>query len=101
MANTGSCAKIHQHQPSIGFAHDVLRLHILVDEAGAMNGRQRAAQHAADADQFLDPERTALLEHLRERLAFDKFHPETGNLVEFSRSVDMDDMGVADAREMT
>ena len=43
-----SRAEVHQHQPAAGFAHDVLRLDVAVDQPGAVHRGHGAAQLAPD-----------------------------------------------------
>src|SRR5262245_38037644 len=71
-----------------------------MDQASAMDGRQSAAQHASYADQFLYAKPAALLDHLRERPPLHELHPETRNVVELTRAVNVYDVGMTDPREM-
>ena len=43
-------AEVHQHDSAAGFAHDVLRFDVAVQEAGVVDGGQGAAQVDANRD---------------------------------------------------
>ena len=66
-----------------------------------MQRGQRAAQVDADAGHFPRAHRTGVADHRGQRLALDELHPDADLLVVLIGAVDDDDVGVADAGEVT
>ena len=91
-------AEIAEDDAAARFLQDVLGLDVTVDEAGAMHGRERAAQLDADAGNLLRRERSALGELGLERPAFDELHPEAGAAVDALGAVDSGDVRMTHAR---
>ena len=57
-------AEVHQDDAAALLAHHVLRLDVAMDEAGAVDGGERAAQILADERRFARAERRPALQQL-------------------------------------
>ena len=70
-----------------------------MEQSGAVHRRHRAADLDADGHDLRFAEAGALFEDLLERLALHELHPQADAIGDLLRTVDGDDVGMADARE--
>ena len=91
--------KVHQDDATAGFAHDVLRLDVAVQQPGVVDGGERGADVEADERGLARAERSARLDDLVERLAAYELGPEADPAIVFLGTVDLHHMLVPQARE--
>ncbi len=92
-------AEVHQDDAPGLLAHHVAGLHVAVDEAGVVDGGERAAHVLADEHGFARAEHALQLQHVFERLALHEFHAEADAAFLFLDFEDADDVRLADLRE--
>ena len=92
-------AEIHQDDAAAALAHDVLRLDVAMQQAGAVHRRERRTQIEADEGRLAGAERASRLDGLLERLAAHELHPQADAAVVLLGAIHLDDVGVAHARE--
>ena len=90
-------AKVHEDDAAAGFAHDVLRLDVAVQEARTVDRGKRGADVESDERGLARAERTTRLDDLVERLAADELGPQTLAALVFLGAVHLDDVLVAKA----
>jgi hypothetical protein len=73
---------------------DVRRLHVAVDEPGAVGGVERVGDLLADADHVGDGQATLLVDQVAEGRALDQLHHDVRDAVVVARVVGGDDVGV-------
>ena len=96
---TRARAEVHEDDASAVFAHDVLRLDVAVDEAGAVHGGKRAAQIARQGSGLARAERAVRCSQRLERPAADELHPQADAAVADVGAMDGDHVRMADAGE--
>ena len=89
-------AEVHQHRPPALFAHDIVRLDVAVQQAGAMHRGQRAAQVQTDQRGFTRAEGPVRAQQLGERAPLDQLHPESDAAADVIRPVDGRHVRMAD-----
>ena len=91
-------AEIHQYYPAAGFAHDVVGLHVAMNQSGPVDGGERAAEVEPDEGRFARADRTAVHELLLERAAREQLHRNADNAVDDVRTIDGDDVRMPEPR---
>ena len=92
-------AEIHQDHAAIGFAHDVVRFDVAMEEASLVHGRDGATDINPDERRFLPSEHPPRGQNLRERETFDPLHPQADGSLVLVDAVDGDDVRMPDTRE--
>ena len=90
-------AEVHQHEPAARFAHHVGGLDVAMNQSGAVDRTDRAAQLLSDHRRFGRTERALRRQHLLQRAPLQQLHPQSHALVVHVRAVDEDDVRMADA----
>ena len=91
--------EVAQHDAAGRIAKDVLRLHVAVEQPGAMNGLQRATDLDADPRRLYCRHRPASSDLRGQRLAADVLGPNADTAVDTLGTVDRQHIGMPDARE--
>ena len=92
-------AEIHQHRAAPIRPHDVVRLDVAVQQAGAVHRGEGPAQIQSDDCRFAGAERPLLADDRVERPPLDQFHREADLVANPFRAKDPDHRLVADLRE--
>ncbi len=96
-----SGAEVHQDDATAGFAHDVLRLDVAVQQAGIVDGRERGADVEADERSLAGAERSARGDNLVERFPAHELGPQAHTAIVLFGAVDLDNVLVPQARQTT
>ena len=94
-----SGSEVHQDRSPAVCPHHVMGFEVAVHQAGAVHGRQRAAQIQSDQRSFTRAERAVLAQQAPKRTALDEFHPETDAAIDIVGPVDGDDVGMPNSGE--
>ena len=95
----GAGAEVHQDRSPSLLAHHVLRLHVSMHEAAAVDGGQGPAQIDANRDRFLRAQRSARAQLVVQCASVDELHPQAGEIVGPLDTVNDDDVLVPDLGE--
>ena len=95
----GAGAEVHEDDASAFLAHDVLALHVAVQEPRTVDRRQGLTEIDADRRRLARAVRPVGLQHILERAAADELHPQAHPTVYRLRAVDRHDVRMAHARE--
>jgi hypothetical protein len=91
-------SEVPEHDPPCRLDHHVLRFHVAMNETGAMDRIERAAQLRADPRDVLGRKGTAVAQLRFQGATLDELHPETGPAIEALSTVDRRHVRVTDAR---
>ena len=94
-----ACTEIHQHDPAALLAHDVLRLHVAMQETGAVNGGECGAYVKPDDRGFATTQRSTCLNQFLERGPADELHPQADTPSVFFGAVHLHHVLVSESRE--
>jgi hypothetical protein len=92
-------AEIHQDHAATGFAHDIVRFDVAMEETSLVHGGDGATDINPDERRFLTSEQSPRGQHLREREAFDPLHPQADGSLVLVDAVNGDDVRMPDTRE--